>query len=176
MDMKYCTSMVGNPMSQDPSQNRQSMQMYFQTLLNTVVGQAFSAGGYTLLEEPVRWLGGRFRYAKPLHDGLTAYIEYQVLVYADTAWTGRQPSRFTVNLYRSDQAGGRASNHPEYVYRSLSALVVEDFGVAILPSAEHWWVFDSTDSLGKGLAEAGHLVIGYGMPWLAGDLKPDDTN
>jgi hypothetical protein len=25
-------------------------------------------------------------------------------------------------------------------------------------------------ALGKGLAEAGHLAIGYGMPWLSGDL------
>jgi hypothetical protein len=28
------------------------------------------------------------------------------------------------------------------------------------------------DELGKALAEAGHLVIGYGIPWLAGDLVP----
>ena len=54
----------------------------------------------------------------------------------------------------------------------LSQLVVEDFGVAILPSSDHWWQFSNTDELGKTLAEAGHLVIGYGMPYLSGDLEP----
>ena len=56
--------------------------------------------------------------------------------------------------------------------RTLSALVVDDFHVDILPSADHWWTFSNTDDLGRALAEAGHLVIGYGMPWLAGELEP----
>ena len=52
--------------------------------------------------------------------------------------------------------------------------MVEDFGVAILPSADHWWAFHDTESLGAALAEAGHLVVGYGMPWLAHELIPPD--
>ena len=50
--------------------------------------------------------------------------------------------------------------------------MVEDFGVKILPAADHWWSYSDTDSLGKALAEAGHLVVGYGLPWLAGELIP----
>lgn len=56
--------------------------------------------------------------------------------------------------------------------RALSRLVVEDFGVAILPSADHWWAFSGTEQLGRALAEAGHLIVGYGLPWLAGELAP----
>lgn len=163
-----------NDDKQHPFEERQSLQSYFQTLLHTVMGQALNAAGYHLLEEPMKHIGGRFRYAKPLASGLTAYIEFQVLVYNDNEWVAGQPSRFTVNLYRSDKAGGRKSNHPEYANRSLSALVVDDFGVDILPSANHWWQFRDTDSLGNALAEAGHLIIGYGIQWLAGELTPDD--
>ena len=53
----------------------------------------------------------------------------------------------------------------------MSALVVKDFGVAILPSADHWWTFRDMNELGTALAEAGHLVVAYGMPWLAGELS-----
>ena len=73
------------------------------------------------------------------------------------------PSRFRVTLIRKGQS--------KTTTRTLSQLVVQDFSVAILPSADHWWEFHNTDSLGKALAEAGHLIIGYGIPWLAGDLK-----
>ena len=156
-----------------PFQERQSLQDYFRILMHTVVGQAFTAAGYELLEEPMQWLGGRFRYMKPLPNALNAYIEFQVLVYNDNAWSSGQASRFRVSLYRSDKAGGKSSKHPDFVYRHLSELVVQDFGVSILPSADYWWEFKDTDSLGKALAEAGHLVIGYAIPWLSGDLNPD---
>jgi hypothetical protein len=155
-----------------PFEQRQSLQDYFRTIMHTVVGQAFAAAGYQLQDEPMRWIGGRFRYSKPLDEGFTAYIEFQVLVYNETEWTGKQPSRFRVTLIRSDKAGGKPSDSLRYVNRSLSQLVVNDFGVAILPDADHWWPFTDTDSLGKALAEAGHLIIGYGIPWLAGDLEP----
>jgi hypothetical protein len=156
-----------------PFEERQSLQTYFQSIMHTVVGQAFEAAGYQLLNEPMKWLGGRFRYAKILDDTLTAYIEFQVLVYNDTEWTGKQASRFRVNLIRSDKVGGRPSNHPQYVQRSLSQLVVEDFGVKILPDADYWWDFTDTESMGKTLAETGHLIIGYAITWLADDLQPN---
>lgn len=162
-------------MPQNPSEERQPLQEYFRTLLHTVVGQAFEAAGYTLKEEPFRWINGRFRYEKVLDDGFIAYMEFQVLVAADNMWSAGMPSRFTVTLYRSDQPGGRPSNHDRYARRLLSMLVVDDFGVDILPDREYWWEFRDTESLGKALAEAGHLVIGYGMPWLAGELSPDDV-
>lgn len=149
-----------------PFEERQSLQDYFRTILHTVMGQALSAAGYQLKDEPMNWLGGRFRYVKSLDNDLSAYIEFQVLVYNDTEWSSRQPSRFRVNLVRSDKAGGKPSQHEKYLQRSLSQLVVEDFGVAILPSADHWWTFTDTDSLGQSLAEAGHLIVGYALQFL----------
>ncbi len=151
----------------------QSPQEYFRLLLLTVMGQALSAAGYTLDESPVQWAGGQFRFIRRLHDGLYSIIEFQLLSYTDTVWASGNPSRFRVILTRSDHPTPTAtSGHPRYIRRDLSALVVEDFGVAILPSAAHWWEFRNTQQLGGALAEAGHLIVGYGLPWLAGDLAP----
>ncbi len=152
---------------------RQSANDYFRTLLLTVVGQAFTAAGYSLEDSPVQWAGGRFRFVKPLMYGLRGYIEFQVLSYTDNEWSAGMPSRFRVTLIRTDQtAPYLTSAHPQAVQRDLSALVVIDFGVAVLPSAQHWWTYRTTDELGQALAEAGHLIVGYGLPWLAGDLEP----
>ena len=151
----------------------QSPQKTFQAILVTVVGQAFHAAGYALDEAPVQWAGGRFRFFKHLETGLLAFIEFQHLAYVDSEWAAGMPSRFRVILTRTDQNNPSAkSEHPHYAQRDLSTLVVEDFGVPILPSANHWWSFYSMDELGKALAEAGHLIIAYGMPWLAGKLDP----
>ena len=104
---------------------------------------------------------------------LTAFIEYQLLAYADTMWASRNPSRFHVTLTRTDQPAPRQpSTHPHFAQRDLGTLVTQDFGVAILPGADYWWTFTNTDELGKALAESGHLVIGFGMPWLSGELQP----
>lgn len=150
-----------------PFEERQSLQDYFRQIMHTVVGQAFEAAGYSLEQKPMQWLGGRFRYRKPLENGRIAHIEFQVLVYNDTAYTGRQPSRFRVNLLCRGDARSVALN------KTLSDLVVTDFGVSVLPAADHWWQFHDQQTLGAALAEAGHLAIGYGIPWLAGDLKPE---
>lgn len=142
-------------------------------MLLTVVGQAFSAAGYELEKRPVEWTGGRFRFTKHFDNGLFGFIEYQLLSYADTMWAAGNPSRFRVTLTRSNQPyPNTVSKHSDYVRRSLSALVVADFGVAILPDADYWWEFRTTQQLGNTLAEAGHLVVGYGIPWLSGDLAP----
>jgi hypothetical protein len=149
----------------------QPPQEYFRLLLLTVVGQAFGAAGYELDERPSQWAGGLFRFMKALDNGLYGFIEFQYLHYADTEWSSGVPSRFRVMLVRSDKPNPRvASLHPVFARRTLSQLVVEEFGVAILPSADHWWTFRNTTELGDALAEAGHLIVGYGMPWLAGDL------
>ena len=145
-------------------QERQAAQDYFRTLLQTVVGQAFAAAGYHLQQSPLQWAGGKARFVKCFPDGSQGFIDFQTLVYGDNAWSGESPSRFRVDLSRTQRG-------KPLVQRSLSQLVVEDFGVAILPAADHWWTYRDTDSLGKALAEAGHLVVGYGMPWLAGDLQ-----
>lgn len=134
----------------------------------TVVGQAFSAAGYALEERPTQWAGGQFRFVKPLDEGLYGFIEFQLLHYAENA-----SSRFRVTLTRSDKANAAPSDHPQYVRRTLSELVVTDFGVPILPAADYWWQFRDVTEMGKALAEAGHLIIGYGMPWLANELATD---
>jgi hypothetical protein len=151
----------------------QSPLDYFRFVLLTVVGQAFEAAGYRLEENPVQWAGGLFRFSKSFENGLYGFIEFQLLNYADTIWASGNASRFRVMLTRSDRpTPAAASPSPFYTRRTLSTLVVQDFGVAILPSADHWWEFRSTQQLGSALAEAGHLIVGYGIPWLAGDLLP----
>lgn len=157
--------------------NNQSPQDYFRMVLLTVVGQAFGAAGYALEDRPVKWAGGLFRFSTTLDNGLYACIEFQLLAYTDTEWSSGVPSRFRVTLTRSDQPDPtRASHHPQYARKTLSELVVADFNVPILPSSDHWWTFANTDQLGHALAEAGHLAVGYGMPWLAGELTPPEKS
>lgn len=153
-------------------QERQARQDYFKTLLLTVLGQAFSAAGYQLQEAPLQWAGGKYRFAKAFPAGSTGLIDFQVLVYSETMWSGSAPSRFKVQLTRSRDRHAPANDADGTVTRGLSQLVVEDFGVAILPAADHWWAFHDTESLGAALAEAGHLVVAYGLPWLARELVP----
>lgn len=153
--------------------NQQTPQEYFRLILLTVVGQALGAAGYTLEERPTQWAGGQFRFTKRFDDGLYGFIEFQLLAYTENAYASGAPSRFRVTLIRSDMPGAAPSKHPKYARRTLSALVVEDFGVAILPSADYWWQFRDVTEMGKALAEAGHLIVGYGLLWLADEL-PDD--
>jgi hypothetical protein len=148
----------------------QTPQAYFGMLLQTVVGQAFNAAGYKLDGSPTQQAGGRFRYHKLLDNGLNTFIEFQMLHYIE----GR-PALFKVTLTRTDQpTPAQASSHPQFAQRDLSALVVTDFGVPILPSPDHWWQYSDTTELGNALAEAGHLIVGYGLPWLAGELTPPE--
>lgn len=142
----------------------QDAQEYFRTLLITVAGQAFSAAEYHLQEHRIKWAGGQYRFIKSDDEGILSTIEFQHLAYQDTEWSAGMPSRFKVTLMHRD---GRK--------RDLSALVVDDFNVAILPSGGHWWSYRTTEELGNALAEAGHLIIGYGIPWLAGDLTPPES-
>lgn len=158
------------------TRERATGQEYFGTLLQTVAGQAFGAAGYHLRDAPLQRAGGKYRFVKALPAGFFGLIDFQVLVYSDTMWSAGTPSRFKVQLTRSRNSYGYGKADRGAVTRSLSQLVVEDFGVAILPAADHWWRFHDTESLGAALAEAGHLVVGYGMPWLAGELSPPTDN
>ncbi len=153
------------------AQDRQASQEYFKTLLRTVVGQAFAAAGYHFEDAPLQAAGGRFRFVKIFADGGCGWIDFQALVTSDTMWSVGAPSRFRVQLTRQVAKTG-AMGESAKASRSLSRLVVEDFGVRILPSADHWWTYRDTESLGNALAGAGHLVVGYGIPWLAGELSP----
>jgi hypothetical protein len=148
-----------------------SAQAYFRLILLTVAGQAFGAAGCALEDDPLQQAGGLFRFRAALAEGLTGFVEFQLLAYTPTDYAPLQPSRFRVTLTRTDQpAPTLSSAHPRFARRDLAALVVEDFGVAVLPSANYWWTYRDTAELGRALGEAGHLIIGFGVPWLAGDL------
>lgn len=151
---------------------RQASQDYFLALLQTVIGQALDAAGYNLERSPLQWAGGKYRFVKALEDDCVALIEFQVLVYSDNAWSTAQPSRFNVQLGRPGPLGAGKNDADRFSIRNLGQLVVRDFGVKILPAEDHWWRYHDTDSLAEALAEAGYLLVGYGMPWLAGELLP----
>jgi hypothetical protein len=152
-------------------QTDSSPQEFFRMILLTVVGQAFTAAGYILQDSPTTQAGGLFRFVKPFVDGWFGIIEFQLLAYTDTDFAPSQPSRFRVTLLRGESTTGATSSHPNFARRDLSALVVTDFGVPILPSASHWWAYRNVTELGAALGEAGHLIVGYGVPWLAGELQ-----
>lgn len=150
-----------------------SAQAYFRLILLTVLGQAFTAAGYALDDDSLQQAGGLFRFCSDLRGGLTGYFEFQLLAYVTTEFAPSQPSRFRVTLTRTDQpAPTLPSAHPRFARRDLSALVVQDFGVPVLPSAAYWWTYRDIAELGRALAEAGHLIIGFGIPWLSGELPP----
>lgn len=149
---------------------QQEQNDYFRLILLTVVGQAYAAAGFRLEEKPTQWAGGQLRFFKQLNQELYAFIAYQHLPYSEP-----QPSRFRVTLARTDKLNpALSSRHPKFDRRTLSVLVVEDFGVNILPAADYWWEYRTTEELGRALAEAGHLIAGYGIPWLAGELTPPE--
>ena len=52
-------------------------------------------------------------------------------------------------------------------------LCVSAYGAHDMTGNVDEWTFRDVTELGKGLAESGHLVIGFGIPWLAGDLQPE---
>lgn len=132
----------------------------FRLHLLTVLGQALAAAGYTMVEDPVREAGGLFLFQQV--DGTRSGngIEFQLLAGVATEWAPQMPSRFRVTLLRG---GDR---------RTLAALVVSDFRVQILPTEDHWWAWQDRAGPASALAEAGHLLVGFGLPWLSGELKP----
>lgn len=153
-------------------QERQAPQEHFLSLLQTVIGQALDAAGYYLEQRPLQWAGGKYRFVKALEDGSCGLIDFQVLVYSDNAWSMGHPSRFNIRLGRSNMTPAGKASDSRFSARSLSQLVVKDFGVKILPAEDHWWSYRDTDSLAQALAEAGRLIVGYGIPWLDGQLLP----
>lgn len=145
-----------------------AQQEFFGLTLQTVVGQAYAAAGYELEDNAIQMAGGQFRFRKQFDDGLYGFIAYQHLPYPDP-----MPSRFRITLVRTNLLNPTLmSRHPRFDRRTLSMLVVQDFGVHILPAADYWWQYNGVTELGNALAEAGHLVAGFGIPWLAGELTP----
>jgi hypothetical protein len=146
-------------------------QEQFRLILLTVVAQAYSAAGYELDDRPSQWAGGLYRFLRPFEDGayagLLGGIEYQHLYYPDGEF-----GRFKITLARTALPGQTLPQGQQPLRRSLSVLVVSDFGVQVLPEADYWWSYGSVTELGAALAESGNLAVGYGMPWLSGDLLP----
>lgn len=151
----------------------------FRMLLQMVLGQALVAAGYELMQNEIKESGGRYIFWKqfsentPTLQGLYAFIEFQNLSYVSSEWAPRAASRFTVYLTRSDaDLPHLPSLDPDFAHCMLSELVVRDFSVAILPTAQFWWPYHGRTELCDALSEAGHLLIGYGIPWLDDELTP----
>lgn len=148
-------------------------QSIFGQLLEQVAGSAFRAAGYQLQENTMHQSRGLFRFRKDLAEGISVYVEFQLLHYQQGG-----PSRFRVNLLRSSGPDARAGI-PGYerVETTLSQLLWEDFGVERLGSPDHWWLFNAPQQLAQALAEAGQYVLAFGMPWLERTLDqppPED--
>lgn len=140
-------------------------QEHFQEMLLYVVGQALSAAGYVLEDNPIHWSGGLFRFQKQ-QAGLTLVIEYQMLSYEDG------PARFRVALARRADPQAEADSALAATRITLSRLLWDIFKVRVLPAADHWWTFADVQALSDGLVESGRLLVGYGLPWLDGSLVP----
>ncbi len=127
----------------------------FRELLLLVLGQMFNAAGYALRASPLHWSGGLFRFERH-RGGDVLRVEYQALLH------DQAPSRFQVTLARLP--GGTPITLPRLLW--------DDFGVCVLPEADHWWPFRDVADLSDGLLESGKLLAGYGLPWLDGSLLP----
>src|SRR5258708_14164847 len=140
-----------------------SPQAFFGQVLETVAGQAYAAAGLELEAVAMHQARGLFRYRKGLEEGVTIYVEYQLLHYQGGT------SRFRVNLLRNKGADARSdAGYTERVDTTLSKLIWDDFGVRQFSGPDHWWGFNNTQELGQGLVEATRLVFGFGVPGLQG--------
>ena len=142
-------------------------QALFGQILETVAGQAFAAAGYELQTNAMHQSRGLYRYRKmlPGTENISVYIEWQLLYYQGG------PSRFRVNLLRSNGPDARSGDADVMGETTLAKLIWEGFGVRQLTGPEHWWSFDGPQRLGLGVAHAGKLVFGFGIPWLEGTLS-----
>ena len=123
-------------------------------------------------DNPTHQSRGLFRYRKSLADGVSAYVEFQLLYYPIGG-----PSRFRVNLLRNTGPDARSpSDYADKVDTTLGRLLWEDFGVRQLSGPEHWWLFNNPTELGYAVADAGKLLFGFGIPWLEGTLQPDQAD
>jgi hypothetical protein len=151
----------------------QATELFRQTVL-TVMEHVFTASGYELEHNPLKWSAGQYRFKHSFDDGMVGFIEYQLLYFPSSEWASNPLARFRITLTRTDQPDPMLpSSHPRFAQRTLSELVVKDFGVRILPSEDHWWSFRTVQELGQALSVAGHLIVGYGLGWLSGDLVPN---
>jgi hypothetical protein len=139
----------------------QPQEVFKETLLH-VAGQAFDAAGYALTGDALQEAAGLFRFRRPLDNGWTAFIEFQMLLYQDTPTT-----RFRVNLARSRGLSPRdGRDEPGYLNAPLSQVLWHVYGLRDAPDADAWWEFTSYTELGHALADAGRKALTYGRVWL----------
>jgi hypothetical protein len=147
-----------------------AQQEQFGQIVQKYAGSAFEATGYTLQDNPLHHMRGLFRFRKTLEDGVSAYVEFQLLVYPNGI------SRFRVNLLRNRGADARTTD-PTYTDRvdtTLSRLLWDVFGVQQLSGADHWWLFNNPTELAYAVVEAGKFALAFAVPWLEGTLRPDE--
>ena len=140
-----------------------------------MIGQAFAAAGYRLQDNATHQSRGLFRYQKPLTEGVSVYVEFQLLHYQVGG-----PSRFRVNLLRNNGPDARsvsqsAGHYADKIDTTLTEVIWNEFGVRQLNGPDHWWLFTNQTELAYALVEAGKLLFGFGLPWLEGTLKADDV-
>ncbi len=136
----------------------------FRELLLRVVGQALAASGYQLEESPFHEESGLFRFRRSLTGDSWLLVDYQLLLHPAIA------PRFQVILQRVTIPGADGSLASARI--SLARLVGETFGIRVLPAIDHWWACPDRQALVNALLESGKLLIGYGLPWLDGSLRP----
>jgi hypothetical protein len=146
-------------------------QEQFGEILQKYAGQAFTAAGYTLQDNPLHHMRGLYRYRKALSGDVAAYVEFQLLYYPNGV------SRFRVNLLRNRGTDARAvdPNYTERIDTTLSRLLWDEFGVQQLGNADYWWLFKNPTELAYAVVEAGKFALGFGIPWLEGTLRPDEV-
>ncbi len=140
----------------------QASELFRQGLL-TVVGQALEAAGYRLDRAPLAWNSGLFRFRRSSENAILV-VDFQVLAHPD------RPARFQPQLARQIAAGRRSELPAARI--SLPRLLWDEFRVEVLPAPDYWWAFSGAPDLAEGLLEAGKLLVGYGLPWLDGSLRP----
>lgn len=155
------------------------MNQEFGMYLDLVLGQALQAAGYIRNMNDIQENMGKFVYLKAPETEKEPrgkphlYIEFQNLTYISSEWAPNAASRFTVFLGRQDDEDSQGKSPVESSTRCmLSELVVREFSVSILPTETHWWLYQEPTEMCQALSEAGHLLVGYGIPWLAEELKP----
>lgn len=130
---------------------------YFKEMVLTITGQAFDAAGYVLDSDELAQARGLVRFGKPLPElgeQALARVGWQLLAFEQSPF-----ARFRINL-------SRLNTHQKDVERTLSDVIWNEYEARVLPSAEYWWEFRSSDELPHALSHAGKLLFGYGIPWL----------
>ena len=138
---------------------------YFKESLVRVVGKVLDAAGYQLEDNPLQQARGLIRYYKPLQhlgEDVYGFLEWQLLAFEESPI-----ARFQLTLLRN--RGLEARTVTDYSHRAEQALpwiIWHVFNARVVPADDSWWDFRNGNELLQALANAVHLLFGYGIPWL----------